>query len=181
MPSLVAKETLLPLQQAHTLITLLFEAISSSYLVQLSLMVIQTHAITSSQEILVTMATSAYLKNFSVWNHIKFVPGKVVPWGNPNSCRHWLLRKSSYHDHKNIRSKLWCLISCQVHIASLVPWGNTNSHCNLLPRRPSYDGSKHMNPISPDNFKKYSMKVIPNINILKILVFRIHTRETWEI
>ena len=31
-------------------------------------------------------------------------------------------------------------------------------------------------------FKKYSGKVNPNINILKILIFRIHTREkqTWN-
>ena len=33
------------------------------------------------------------------------------------------------------------------------------------------------NPIPPDNFKKYSRKVNLNINILEILIFRIHTRQ----
>ena len=35
-----------------------------------------------------------------------------------------------------------------------------------------------MNPIPTYNFKKNSRKVDPNLNILKILIFKIHTRET---
>ena len=66
MLSPAAKETLLSWQQAHILTTLLFEAISSSHLVQLSLGAISAHAIIGFQRSLVTMATSAYLYNFGV-------------------------------------------------------------------------------------------------------------------
>ena len=56
---LVAKDAQLPWQQAYSFITLVFEVISTSYLVQLSLGAVPTHSVAGCWGNLVTMATNA--------------------------------------------------------------------------------------------------------------------------
>ena len=80
----VAMKTLLPWQQRHVLITLLFKGKWASYLVHRSLEATATHALTCWHGNPVTMATETYLCSFAVSRPLDFIFGTHVPWGNSN-------------------------------------------------------------------------------------------------
>ena len=139
-----AMETLLPWQQGHMLISLLFEGKWTSHLVHRSLEATATHALTCSHGNPVTMATETYLLNFAVWRLINFIFGTHVPWENSNPLQYLLLWKSCCHGNRDIPSWLciWKYRSFKIS-GTYVPWGNNNPSHFMLQWQPCYQGNKN--------------------------------------